>query len=88
MCASLVAQMIKNLPAMWETQVRSLGCQDPLEEGMETHSSILAWRIPGQRTLAGYGPQGRQSQTPLKRLSSSTSATWEGHARLHLVLDL
>ena len=47
--ASLVAQMIKNLPAMWETQVRSLGCQDPLEEGMETHSSILAWRVPMDR---------------------------------------
>ena len=37
---------IKNLPAMQETQVRSLGGEDPLEEGMATHSSILAWRIP------------------------------------------
>ena len=36
----------KNLPAMWETQVRSLGQKDPLEKGMATHSSILAWRIP------------------------------------------
>ena len=44
--ASLVAQMVKNLPAMWETQVRSLGQEDPLEKGMATHSSILAWRIP------------------------------------------
>ena len=43
--ASLVAQMIKNL-AMWEAWVRSLGWEDPLEEGMATHSSILAWRIP------------------------------------------
>jgi len=41
-----VAQMIKNLPAMLETQVRSLGWEDPLEKGMATHSSILAWRIP------------------------------------------
>ena len=41
----LVAQMVKNLPAMWETWVQSLGWEDPLEEGMETHSSILAWRI-------------------------------------------
>ena len=40
--ASLVAQMVKNLPAMWETWVRSLGWEDPLEEGMETYSSILA----------------------------------------------
>ena len=47
--ASLVAQMVKNLPAMWETWVRSLGWEDPLEEGMVTHSSILAWRIPMDR---------------------------------------
>ena len=47
--ASLVAQLVKNLPAMWETWVQSLGWEDPLEEGMETHSSILAWRIPRGR---------------------------------------
>ena len=44
--ASLVAQLVKNLPAMQETQVQSLGHEDPLEKGMVTHSSILAWRIP------------------------------------------
>ena len=44
--ASLVAQMVKNLPAMQETQVRSLGQEDPLEKGTATHSSILAWKIP------------------------------------------
>jgi len=44
--ASLVAQMVKNLP-MWETRVRSLGQKDPLVKEMITHSSILAWRIPG-----------------------------------------
>ena len=43
---SLVAQMVKCLPAMWETQVRSLGWEDLLEKEMATHSSILAWRIP------------------------------------------
>ena len=42
---SLVAQMIKNLPAMQETRVQSLGWEDPLETGMATHTSILAWRI-------------------------------------------
>ena len=47
--ASLVAQSVKNLPAMRETWVRSLGWEDPLEEGMATHSSILAWRIPMER---------------------------------------
>ena len=44
--ASLVAQLVKNPPAVWETWVQSLGWEDPLEESMATHSSILAWRIP------------------------------------------
>ena len=44
--ASLVAQLVKTPPAMWETWVRSLGWEDPLEKGTATHSSILAWRIP------------------------------------------
>ena len=44
--ASLIAQLVKSLPAMRETWVRFLGWEDPLEKGMATHSSILAWRIP------------------------------------------
>ena len=44
--ASLVVQMVKNLPIMWETQVRSLGWEDPLEKEVATYSSIFAWRIP------------------------------------------
>ena len=44
--ASVVAQLVKNPPAMQETWVRSLGWEDPLEKGKATHSSILAWRIP------------------------------------------
>ena len=44
--ASLVAQLVKNPPAVWETSVQSLGWEDPLEKGKATHSSILAWRIP------------------------------------------
>ena len=44
--ASFVAQLLKSLSAMWETWVRSLGWEDPLEKGKATHSSILAWRIP------------------------------------------
>ena len=44
--ASLLAQLVKNPPAKWETWVRSLGWEDPLEKGKATHSSILAWRIP------------------------------------------
>ena len=43
---SLAAQLIKNPPAMWETWVQSLGWEDPLEEGMAIHSSILLWRVP------------------------------------------
>ena len=46
MGASLIAQRVKRLPAMWETQVQSLGGEDPLEKAMATHSSTLAWKIP------------------------------------------
>ena len=56
---SLVAQMVKNPPAMWETWVLSLGWEDPLEEGTATHSSILAWRIPW--TEEPGGPQFMES---------------------------
>ena len=53
--ASLVAQLVKNLPAMQETWVRSLGWEDPLEKGKATHSGILAWRIPW--TIQSMGSQ-------------------------------
>ena len=56
---SLVAHTVKNLPAMQETWVQSLGWEDPLEEGMKTHSSILAWR-GGQRNLLAGGRSGGQ----------------------------
>ena len=46
MIAFLVAQMVKNLPAMWETQAPTLDWEDPLEKGMTIHSSILGWQIP------------------------------------------
>ena len=49
MWVSLVTQTVKNPPAMWETWVLSLGWEDPLEEGMATHSSILDWGIPMDR---------------------------------------
>ena len=55
MWASFVAQLVKNLPAMWEPWVRSLGWEDPLEKGEATHSSILAWKIP--RTVWSMGLQ-------------------------------
>ena len=59
--APLVAQMVKNLPAMWETQVQSLGQEDLLEKGMATHSSILAWRIPWTEEAGGLQSMGSQT---------------------------
>ena len=58
---SVVAQMVKDLPAMWETWVRSLGQEDPLEKGMATHSSILAWGIPWTEELRGLQTMGLQT---------------------------
>ena len=57
---SLVAQRLKHLPAMWETWVRSLGWEDPLEKEMATHSSILAWRISWTEEPGGLQSMGSQ----------------------------
>ena len=64
--------MVKNPPAMQETQemqVQSLGREDPLEEGMATHSSILTWRVPWTEEPGGLQSMGSQSRVRLKRLS-------------------
>ena len=58
--ASLVAQMVKNPPALQETWVQSLGWEDPLEDGMTTHSSILPWRIPWTEEPHGLQSTGSQ----------------------------
>ena len=58
--ASLVAQMVKNMPAMQETCVQSLGQEEPLEKGMATHSSILSWRIPCTGEPGGLQSMGSQ----------------------------
>ena len=58
--ASLVAQTGKNLPAVWKTWVRSLGWKEPLEKGMATQSSILAWRIPWTEEPGGLQSMGSQ----------------------------
>ena len=58
--ASLVAQMVKNLPAMWETRVWSLGWEGPLGKGMATYTSILAWRIPWTQEPGGLQSVGSQ----------------------------
>ena len=63
--ASLVAQMVKNVPSMQETQVQSLGQEDPLEKGMATHFSVLAWRIPWASLPGGLQSMGPKSRTQL-----------------------
>ena len=65
--ASLVAQLVKNLPAMQEIWLRSLGWEDPLEKGKVTYSSILAWRI----LWPVYSPLGRKESDTTERLSFS-----------------
>ena len=72
-----MAQLVKNLPAMWETWVQSLGWGDPLEKGKASHSSIAAWRIPGTCTVYGVA----KSQTRLSKLSLSLSGTSLDHAK-------
>ena len=79
---SLVAQIVKNLPAMWETWVWSLGWEDPLKEGMATHSSILSWRIPRDRgawqatvhrtVKGGHGWATKYSTTQHRQLKNFT----------------
>ena len=68
-----MSQMIKNLPVMQETWVRFMGWEDPLEKGMATHSGILAWRIAWTEEPGRLQSIKLQSQTRLKRLSSSSS---------------
>ena len=67
--ASLVAQTVKNLPAMQEIQVQSLGQEDPLEKEMATHSGLLAWEVPWSEEPGGLQSPGSQNQTGLEQLS-------------------
>ena len=69
---SLLAQMVKNLPATQETWVWSLGCEDPLEKEMETHSSILPGESHGQRSLVGYKPWAPEESDTTEGLSRHT----------------
>ena len=86
--ASLVVQMVKNLPAMQETWVRSLDWEDPLEKGMATHSSILAWRIPwteepgGLQSIMGSQTVGhnwvtKHSSASNMTFSSKVRSSWD-----------
>ena len=67
-----MAQTVKNLPAMWEIWVQSLGWGDSLEESMATHSSFLAWRIPnGQRSLVGYSLWGCKESDMTEQITNT-----------------
>ena len=57
---TMVFPVVKNLPVIWETQVRSLGWENPLEKGIAAHSSVLAWRIPGMGEPGGLPSMGSQ----------------------------
>ena len=63
-----MVQRLKHLPAMWETWVRSLGQEDPLEKEMASHSSVLAWRIPWTEELGGLQSMGRKESDMSERL--------------------
>ena len=71
----LVAQSVKNLPAVWETWVRSLGQEDPLEKEMSTHSSILAWKIPWAEEPGGLQSMGSQTEWLTLSLSFTLNLT-------------
>ena len=75
-----MAQMVKNLPAMWETWVRSLGGEDPLVKEMATHSYILAWRIPWIEEPGGlYSLWDRQESDTTERLTLQHSQDYLKH---------
>ena len=82
-----VAQTVKNLPAVQETGVQSLGLEDPLEKGMATHSIILAWRIPWTEEPGGYNPWGHKELDTTERLTLSLfEKTWEISSRCRTLL--
>ena len=71
-----MAQVVKNLPSMQETQVPTLGQEDPLEKGMATHSSILAWRIPGTEEPGGLQSMGLHKESDMsEQLTLSLSSS-------------
>ena len=79
-----MAQRIKHLPAVQKTRVQSLGCEDPQEKEMATHSSILAWRIPWQRSLVGYSSWGRKELDMTEQLQIHTYIHLERKAMTNL----
>ena len=74
--------MVTNLPATQETQVQSMGWEDPLKKGMATHSSILAWRIPWTRESGGLQPMRSQRVRPTNNLAGSFDIQGVGRATI------
>ena len=86
--ASLVAQMVKDLPAIWETQIQSLGQEDPLEKGMQPTPVSLPGEFHGQRNLVGYSPWVNKESDMAERLTNllSQDVTQGNFRRLRLWL--
>ena len=80
-----MVQRLKRLHAMWETWVRSLGQEDPLEKEMATHSSILAWRIPWTEELGGLQSTGCKESDTTERLYLLTSQIFTSSSCLHFI---
>ena len=80
-----MAQMVKNLPAMQETQVQSLGWEDPLKKEMATHSSILAWRIPWTEEAGGYSPKGCKESDTTELEATNTHTRTHTHTVNHSI---
>ena len=83
--ASLMVQTVKNLPAMWETWVQSLGQEDSLEKEMATHSVFLPGESHGRRSLVGYSPWGRKESDKAEQLSTHHPCVELGSTLLHWV---
>ena len=83
-----MAQWVQNQPAMQETRVKSLGWEDPLEEGMATHSSILAWRTPWTEETAGYSPRGCKESDTTEATECVPSVALAPYSGLHRVRSL
>ena len=77
-----MAQMVKNLPAMWETCIPSLGWEVAVEEGMATHSRFLPGESHGQRSPVGYSPWGRRDSDTTEQVSHTPSSSSSGLERL------
>ena len=86
--AFLVAQMVKNLPAMQETQVQFLGQEDPLEKGMATQSSILPWRIPWTEEPGGLQSTGSQRVRHDWATNTTTTINLDSHVASGYHIDI